>query len=62
LIDMWEWKGILRTMFVESGTIDTYATHVCVFLGDQHWVGNPSRCFDFLDEPNIFFILSIAQL
>jgi hypothetical protein len=24
--------------------------HVCVFLVNQHWVGDPTRCFDILDD------------
>jgi hypothetical protein len=53
-MDMWERKGILRPVFNESGIIDTNATNVCVILGNQYWVGNPSQCFDLLDEPSVF--------
>jgi hypothetical protein len=60
LIDTGEWKGILRPVFIESGMIDTDATNVCVILGNQYWVGNPSRCFDLLDEPNVFEMMEFS--
>jgi hypothetical protein len=38
-------------MFVEGCVIDTYVTHVCVFLWNNHWVRHPSRCFDSMMKP-----------
>jgi hypothetical protein len=52
--------GILWTVLVESYVIDTNAPYVGVFLWNNHWVGNPSRCFDFFDEPDIFQVMKFS--
>jgi hypothetical protein len=41
-------------MFVKSCIVDTDALYVGVFIWDNDWVRYPTRCFDFLDEPDIF--------
>jgi hypothetical protein len=53
LIDAREQEGILWTMFVERSVVDTYTKNVCIFLGDQHWIGNPSRILDLFDESSV---------
>jgi hypothetical protein len=41
-------------MFIDSYVINTDTPYISVFLSNNHWVGNPSRCFNLFDEPDIF--------
>jgi hypothetical protein len=41
-------------MLVQSCVINIDAPDICVLLWDVNWIGNPTRCFYFLDEPDIF--------
>jgi hypothetical protein len=53
LIDSRQWEGILRTIFIECSVINTYMKYICVLLGDQYWIGNPSQLFDLFDESSV---------
>jgi hypothetical protein len=56
-----EWEGILRTMFIECCVINTDASDVGVFLGNDHRVRYPTRCFDLFDEPGVFNAMKFSS-
>ena len=54
LVDPWEGKVILRTMFIETREIDAHAKDFSVFLRDQHWVSDPrGLCMQLLNETRV---------
>ena len=54
MIDPWEGKVILRTMFIETREIDANAKDFSVFFRDQHWVSDSrGLCMQLLDETHV---------
>ena len=41
---------IFWAVFVDWPVVDAHPQHVCVFLGDQYWVGDPGGFLRFSDE------------